>query len=154
MIVELTVNGEQLTARVTNPESLLDLLRDELGLPGSKNACEQGECGSCSVILDGELVCSCLVMAADASNSSVTTVEGVALTTGSHPVQEAMLQAGAVQCGFCTPGIVVAAVDLFAHNAHPSTTEIKEALAGNICRCTGYGAIIRALETVAIGAET
>ena len=154
MIIELNVNGEQVAARVTNPGSLLDLLRDELDLPGSKNACEQGECGSCSVILDGELVCSCLVMAADASNSSVTTVEGVSPDDGLHPVQEAMLRAGAVQCGFCTPGIVVAAVDLFAHNAHPSTTEIKEALAGNICRCTGYGAIIRALETVAIGAET
>jgi len=154
VIIELTVNGEQVTARVTNPGSLLDLLRDELGLPGSKNACEQGECGSCSVILDGELVCSCLVMAADVSNSSVTTVEGVSPDDGLHPVQEAMLRAGAVQCGFCTPGIVVAAVDLFAHNAHPSTAEIKEALAGNICRCTGYGAIIRALETVAIGVET
>ena len=153
MIIELTVNGEQVTARVTNPGSLLDLLRDELGLPGSKSACEQGECGSCSVILDDELVCSCLVMAADASNSSVTTVEGVSPDDRLHPVQEAMLRAGAVQCGFCTPGIVVAAVDLFAHNAHPSTTEIKEALAGNICRCTGYGAIVRALETVAIGAE-
>jgi len=154
VIIELNVNGEQVTALVTNPGSLLDLLRDELGLPGSKNACEQGECGSCSVILDDELVCSCLVMAADASNSSVTTVEGVSPDDGLHPVQEAMLRAGAVQCGFCTPGIVVAAFDLFAHNAHPSTTEIKEALAGNICRCTGYGAIIRALETVAIGAET
>ena len=154
MIIELTVNGEQVAARVTNPGSLLDLLRDELGLPGSKSACEQGECGSCSVILDDELVCSCLVMAADASNSSVMTVEGVSPDDGLHPVQEAMLRAGAVQCGFCTPGIVVAAVDLFAHNAHPSTTEIKEALAGNICRCTGYGAIIRALEAVAIGAGT
>ncbi|MGH8949060.1 MAG: (2Fe-2S)-binding protein [Acidimicrobiia bacterium] len=154
MIVELTVNREQVTARVTNPGSLLDLLRDELGLPGSKNACEQGECGSCSVILDGELVCSCLVMAADAVNSSVTTVEGVSPEDGLHPVQEAMLLAGAVQCGFCTPGIVVAAVDLFARNPQPSTIEIKEALAGNICRCTGYGAIIRALETVEIGAET
>ena len=113
MIVELTVNGVPVTARVTNPGSLLDLLRDELGLPGSKNACEQGECGSCSVILDGELVCSCLVMAADAAGSSVTTVEGVSPDDGLHPVQEAMHHAGAVQCGFCTPGIVVAAVDLF-----------------------------------------
>ena len=148
MIVELMVNGEPVTARVTNPGSLLDLLRDELGLPGSKNACEQGECGSCSVILDGELVCSCLVMAADAAGSSVTTVEGVSPDDGLHPVQQAMYHAGAVQCGFCTPGIVVAAVDLFARNSHPSSNEIKEALAGNICRCTGYGAIIRALEEV------
>jgi aerobic carbon-monoxide dehydrogenase small subunit len=151
VIVELTVNGEPVTARVTNPGSLLDLLRDELGLPGSKNACEQGECGSCSVILDGALVCSCLVMAADAANSLVTTVEGISREDGLHPVQEALLRAGAVQCGFCTPGIVVAAVELFARNSHPSTTEIKEALAGNICRCTGYGAIIRALEEVGMG---
>jgi aerobic carbon-monoxide dehydrogenase small subunit len=153
VIVELTVNGEPVTARVTNPGSLLDLLRDELGLPGSKNACEQGECGSCSVILDGELVCSCLVMAADAANSSVTTVEGIGLEDGLHPVQDAMLRAGAVQCGFCTPGIVVAAVDLFARNSNPSTTEIKEALAGNICRCTGYGAIIRALKEAGTGVD-
>jgi len=153
VIVELTVNGEPVTARVTNPGSLLDLLRDELGLPGSKNACEQGECGSCSVILDGELVCSCLVMAADAANSSVTTVEGISPEDGLHPVQDAMLRAGAVQCGFCTPGIVVAAVDLFARNSTPSATEIKEALAGNICRCTGYGAIIRALEEAGTGVD-
>jgi len=148
VIVELTVNEEAITARITNPGSLLDLLRDDLGLPGSKSACEQGECGSCSVILDGELVCSCLVMAADAAGSSVTTVEGISPDEGLHPVQEAMHRAGAVQCGFCTPGIVVAAVDLFARNPHPSSDEIKEALAGNICRCTGYGAIIRAMEAV------
>ncbi|HEU5114109.1 MAG TPA: (2Fe-2S)-binding protein [Acidimicrobiia bacterium] len=153
MIIELTVNGEPVTARVTNPGSLLDLLRDQIGLPGSKNACEQGECGSCSVILDGELVCSCLVMAADAAGSSVVTVEGVSLGDGLHPIQEAMHRAGAVQCGFCTPGIVVAAVDLFSRNPRPSNTDIKEALAGNICRCTGYGAIIRALETVDMGAK-
>ena len=153
MIVELTVNGEQVAARVTNPGNLLDLLRDQLGLPGSKSACEQGECGSCSVILDGELVCSCLVMAADAAHSSVTTVEGVSPDDGLHPVQEAMHRAGAVQCGFCTPGIVVAAVDLFARNAQPSMNEIKEALAGNICRCTGYGAIIRALEELGTGVD-
>jgi carbon-monoxide dehydrogenase small subunit len=139
---------------VTHPGSLLDLLRDELGLPGSKDACEQGECGSCSVLLDGELVCSCLVMAADAAGSSVTTVEGIGADGDLHPVQEAMHRAGAVQCGFCTPGIVVAAVDLFTHNPQPTTTEIKEALAGNICRCTGYGAILRALGEVASGAGT
>jgi len=153
MIVGFIVNGEEVTARVTHPGSLLDVLRDDLGLPGSKNACEQGECGSCSVILDGELVCSCLVMAVDVEGSIVTTVEGIGTEDSLHPVQEAMHRAGAVQCGFCTPGIVVAAVDLFDENPHPSTTEIMEALAGNICRCTGYGAIIRALEDVAIGVE-
>jgi carbon-monoxide dehydrogenase small subunit len=154
VIVELSVNGEQVSARVTHPGSLLDLLRDDLGLPGSKDACEQGECGSCSVMLDGELVCSCLVMAADVAGSSVTTVEGIGSDGDLHPVQDAMHRAGAVQCGFCTPGIVVAAVDLFTRNPHPTTTAIKEALAGNICRCTGYGAILRALGEVATGAET
>lgn len=145
MIVSFTVNGEASTARVVRAESLLDVLRDQMGLPGSKNACEQGECGSCSIILDGELVCSCLVMASDAEGSTVTTVEGVA-TAQLHPVQEAMEEAGAVQCGFCTPGFVISAVDLFANNPSPNRDEIKEALAGNICRCTGYGAIIRAFE--------
>jgi carbon-monoxide dehydrogenase small subunit len=153
MIVELTVNGEPVTARVNHPGSLLDLLRDDLGLPGSKSVCEQGECGSCSVILDGALVCSCLVLAADAHGSTVTTVEGISEPGTLHPVQEAMHRAGAVQCGFCTPGIVVAAADLFAVNPHPTATEIKEALAGNICRCTGYGAIVRALEGAEIVAD-
>jgi carbon-monoxide dehydrogenase small subunit len=105
------------------------------------------------VILDGELVCSCLVMAADVEGSVVVTVEGIGNVGSLHPVQEAMHRAGAVQCGFCTPGIVVTAADLFDENPHPSITEIKEALAGNICRCTGYGAIVRALEGLATGAE-
>lgn len=149
MIVTFTLNGEAANARVEYPVSLLDLLHDELGLPGSKSACEQGECGSCSVILDGELVCSCLVMAADVEGSEVTTVEGIAGDEVLNGVQKAMHEAGAVQCGFCTPGIVVAASELFETNPAPTTAEIKEALAGNICRCTGYGAIIRALENLA-----
>lgn len=148
MIVEFTLNGAQANARVVLPTSLLDLLRDELGLLGSKSACEQGECGSCSVVLDGEVVCSCLVLAADVDGSEVTTVEGLTSAEVLNSVQRAMHEAGAVQCGFCTPGIVVAATDLFARNPHPDTAEIKEALAGNICRCTGYGAIIRALDTL------
>lgn len=151
MKIELTVNGERREADVWAGESLLFTLREQLGLPGSKNACEQGECGSCSVIMDGELVCSCLVMAADAEGSTVITVEGVGDEGSLHPVQEAMHRAGAVQCGFCTPGIVVAAVELFGENPQPSTAEIKEALAGNICRCTGYGAIVRALESLSAG---
>lgn len=149
MIVEFILNGEPTQARVVRPSSLLDVLRDQLELPGSKNACDQGECGSCSVVLDGEVVCSCLVMAADVAGSEVTTVEGVATDGVLNAVQEAMHEAGAVQCGFCTPGIVVAATDLFATHSGPSTREIKEALAGNICRCTGYGAIVRALESLA-----
>lgn len=151
MIVEFTLNGEPANARVVTPVSLLDVLRDQLGLPGSKNACDQGECGSCSVVLDGEVVCSCLVMTADVDGSVVTTVEGVAVDGVLNAVQEAMHAAGAVQCGFCTPGIVVAATDLFGANPTPTRTEIKEALAGNICRCTGYGAIIRALEAISGG---
>ncbi|MGA7227389.1 MAG: (2Fe-2S)-binding protein [Acidimicrobiia bacterium] len=151
MMIDLVLNGEAVTFRITHPGSLLDALRDDLGLPGSKNACEQGECGSCSVLLDGELVCSCLVMAADAAGSDVVTVEGIGDAGALTAVQEAMQQAGAVQCGFCTPGIVVAATDLFERNPNPSGLEIKEALAGNICRCTGYGAIVRAFEELAGG---
>ncbi len=150
MIVSFFVNGEKTTARITEPASLLDVLRDQLGLSGSKSACEQGECGSCSVMLDDVLVCSCLVMASDVEGSTVVTVEGIA-TRGLHPVQEAMHRAGAVQCGFCTPGFVVTAAALFDANPAPSRDEIKEALAGNICRCTGYGAIVRAFETLAEG---
>jgi len=147
-MIRLTINGVEYTADPVGPESLLDTLRDRLGLYGSKNACEQGECGSCSIILDGELVCSCLVMAADADGSEVTTVEGLAPDGDLNDVQEAMLATGGVQCGFCTPGIVVAATHLFEQNPAPSTDDIKEALAGNICRCTGYGAIMRALESL------
>ena len=148
MIVDFTLNGEPTNARVVSPISLLQLLREQLGLPGSKNACEQGECGTCSVMLDGVVVCSCLVMAADVQGSEVLTVEGLE-GDPLNPVQQAMNEAGAVQCGFCTPGIVVAATDLFARNPRPSRLEIKEALAGNICRCTGYGAIVRAFESLA-----
>lgn len=148
MIVTFQLNSEETTFRVTHPASLLEVLRDEIGAGGAKNACEQGECGSCSVMLDGELVCSCLVMAVDVEGSEVVTVEGIA-GEELHPVQEAMNKAGAVQCGFCTPGFVVAAADLFERDPHPSTEAIKEALAGNICRCTGYGAIIRAFESLA-----
>ncbi|MGH8947167.1 MAG: (2Fe-2S)-binding protein [Acidimicrobiia bacterium] len=151
MMVSFTLNGAAVAARVQGLESLLDLLRDEIGLKGAQGACHQGECGSCSIILDGSLVCSCLVMAADAQGSEVVTVEGVSPTAGLAGVQEALHRAGAVQCGFCTPGIVVAATDLFAANPSPTTAEIKEALAGNICRCTGYGSIVRALEALASG---
>lgn len=149
MIISFTLNGRSVTARVQAPLSLLDVLRDEIGLRGSKGACHQGECGSCSVVLDGQLVCSCLVMAVDAEGSEVVTVEGMSPDAGLTAVQEALHRAGAVQCGFCTPGIVVAATELFAENPRPTVTEIREALAGNICRCTGYNAIVRALESLA-----
>ncbi len=144
----MQINGDQIDALVGASESLLVLLRDKLNLPGSKNACEQGECGSCTVILDGEAICSCLVMAADAEGAEITTVEGIADGEVLHPVQTAMIDGGGVQCGFCTPGIIVAAAHLFESNPVPTTDEIKEALSGNICRCTGYSAILRSLESL------
>jgi carbon-monoxide dehydrogenase small subunit len=149
MIINLNVNGEPRRAVVAGSESLLETLREELGLPGSKNACEQGECGSCSVILDGSLVTSCLVMAADCEGSDVTTIEGLSSDRELHVVQQALLDAGAVQCGFCTPGFVVAAAHLFEQDPHPNSDTIRESLSGNICRCTGYGAILRGLEALA-----
>jgi aerobic carbon-monoxide dehydrogenase small subunit len=147
--IALTVNGEQLETDVWGGESLLATLRDRLGLPGSKNACEQGECGSCSVLLDDVLVCSCLVLAAQADGHDVVTVEG--LTTNGRPnrVQEAFAEAGAVQCGFCTPGLVVAADDLLRRIPDPSDDEIREALSGNLCRCTGYAKILDAVHLAA-----
>jgi carbon-monoxide dehydrogenase small subunit len=148
MRIELTVNGERCEADVWAGESLLVALRDRLELPGSKNACEQGECGSCSVLLDGELVCSCLVLAVQANGHAVVTVEGLA-EGALHPVQEAFAEAGAVQCGFCTPGFVVAAADLLARVPDPSDDEIREALSGNLCRCTGYAKILDAVHEAA-----
>jgi len=147
--IEVTINGEPLEADVWPGASLLTALRDDFGLPGSKNACEQGECGSCSVLLDGVLVCSCLVLAPQADGHEVVTVEGLAHDGELHPVQEAFVQAGAVQCGFCTPGLVVATADLLAHNPRPTEDEIREALSGNLCRCTGYVKIFEAVKTAA-----
>jgi carbon-monoxide dehydrogenase small subunit len=142
----LTINGELREADgVWEGESLLTALRDRLGLPGSKNACEQGECGSCSVYLDGALVCACLVLAAQAEGREVVTVEGIADGDGLHEVQRAFVEAGAVQCGFCTPGLIVACHDLLARSVSPSDAEIREALAGNLCRCTGYEKILDAV---------
>jgi aerobic carbon-monoxide dehydrogenase small subunit len=148
--VDLTVNGERRQAEdVWAGESLLYVLRERLGLPGSKNACEQGECGSCSVYLDGDVVCACLVAAGQAHGRDVVTVEGLADDGELHPVQSAFLEAGAVQCGFCTPGLVVAAHDLLARVPDPSDLEIREALAGNLCRCTGYEKILDAVRLAA-----
>jgi carbon-monoxide dehydrogenase small subunit len=149
MRIALRVNGEPHEAEIWEGESLLFALRERLGLPGSKNACEQGECGSCSVLLDGRLVCSCLVLAAQADGHDVVTVEGLAENGRLHRVQEAFAETGAVQCGFCTPGFVVAAADLLEHNAAPSDDEIREALSGNLCRCTGYAKIFDAVRLAA-----
>ena len=145
MRIELTINGERREADdVWEGESLLYALRERLGLPGSKNACEQGECGSCTVYLDGTPVCSCLVAAGQANGREVTTVEGLGSSETLDPVQRAFVECGAVQCGFCTPGLVVSTHDLLRRNPRPSDPEIREALAGNLCRCTGYRAMIEA----------
>jgi carbon-monoxide dehydrogenase small subunit len=149
MRIELSVNGERHEADVWAGESLLYVLRERLGLPGSKNACEQGECGSCSVLLDGKLVCACLVLAAQAEGHDLITVEGLGSDGELHPVQEAFAETGAVQCGFCTPGFVVATADLLARKPIPTDDEIREALSGNLCRCTGYAKIFDAVRLAA-----
>jgi carbon-monoxide dehydrogenase small subunit len=149
MRVSITVNGEVREADCWEGESLLFALREKLGFPGSKNACEQGECGSCSVFLDGTLVCACLVLAAQADGHEVTTVEGLGADGELHPVQEAFAETGAVQCGFCTPGFVVAAVDLLRRVPRPTDDELREALSGNLCRCTGYAKIFDAVRVAA-----
>ena len=149
MRVSLRVNGGQQETDAWEGESLLYVLRERLGLPGSKNACEQGECGSCSVLLDGKLVCACLVLAAQADGHEVVTVEGLAEDGRLHRVQDAFVGAGAVQCGFCTPGLVVAAADLLQRTPDPSDDEIREALSGNLCRCTGYAKIFDAVRMAA-----
>ena len=149
MRIALQVNGVECEADCWEGESLLFALREKLGYPGSKNACEQGECGSCSVLLDGVLVCACLVLAAQADGHQVTTVEGLAEDDALHRVQEAFVDAGAVQCGFCTPGLVVATADLLRRSPEPSEDEIREALSGNLCRCTGYAKIFDAVRLAA-----
>jgi aerobic carbon-monoxide dehydrogenase small subunit len=147
--IEITVNGERHEADVWAGESLLFALREHMGLPGSKNACEQGECGSCSVLLDGKLVCACLVLAGQADGHEVVTVEGLGAEGRLHRVQEAFVETGAVQCGFCTPGLVVATAALLEQNPEPSDDEIREALSGNLCRCTGYAKIFDAVRLAA-----
>jgi aerobic carbon-monoxide dehydrogenase small subunit len=148
--VTATVNGQTRQADdVWEGESLLYVLRERLGLPGSKNACEQGECGSCTVYLDGVPVCACLVAAGQAAGRSIVTVEGLASADDLHPVQQAFLRTGAVQCGFCTPGLVVAAHELLSRIPDPSDPQIREALAGNLCRCTGYEKILDAVRLAA-----
>lgn len=149
MRITFTVNGAEMAADCWEGESLLFALREKLGLPGSKNACEQGECGSCSVLLDGDLVCACLVLAAQAEGREVTTVEGLAPGGELSHVQDAFVQTGAVQCGFCTPGLVVAATDLLDRVPDPTDGEIREALSGNLCRCTGYEKIFDAVRLAA-----
>ena len=148
-LVRVNVNSTEHEAEAWEGESLLYFLRERLGRFGSKNACEQGECGSCSVLLDGALVCSCLVLAAAAEGSRVVTVEGLAEDPVTVAVQAAMVSAGGVQCGFCTPGFVVSLSDLLHRNPDPDEYELREALSGNLCRCTGYVRIFEAAQAAA-----
>ena len=151
---QLRVNGEN---RPVNDawlgESLLYVLRERLGLAGTKNACEQGECGSCSVLIDGVLVCSCLVLAASAIDSEISTVESLAPDGDLSDVQQAFVEAGAVQCGFCTPGLIMTVHDLLDQNPSPTDLEVREAISGNLCRCTGYVRIFEAVQQVATNRE-
>ncbi len=150
MRITTTVNGQQhVVDDVWAGESLLYVLRERMGLPGSKNACEQGECGSCTVYLDGVTACACLVAGGQAEGREIVTVEGLAGADGLHPVQEAFLEKGAVQCGFCTPGLLVQTHDLLERTERPADPEIREALAGNLCRCTGYEKILDAVRLAA-----
>jgi carbon-monoxide dehydrogenase small subunit len=150
MRVRLTVNGSGLTADDVWPgESLLFTLRERLGLPGTKNACEQGECGSCTVLFDGDPVCACLVATGQAEGHQVVTVEGLGTEERPHPAQQAFIEAGAVQCGFCTPGLLVAVADLLERTPGASEAQTREALAGNLCRCTGYEKILDAVRLAA-----
>ena len=148
-IYTLTINGSEREVRDSwVGESLLYVLRERLGLPGAKGACEQGECGSCTVMVDGSAVCSCLVLAASAVGSDIVTVEGLSPDGSLTDVQESFIQHGAVQCGFCTPGLIVAIHNLLDENPSPSELQVKEAISGNICRCTGYGRIFAAVQDV------
>ncbi len=146
--IQFTVNGKKYKISIAADTLLLDVLREELGLTGTKRGCEIGECGACTVIMDGKTVNSCLVLAVQAEGSEITTIEGIADGDTLHPVQESFLKHDAVQCGFCTPGMVLSAVNLLDHNPRPDETEIKQAIAGNICRCTGYQQIIDAIKDV------
>ena len=143
--VQTTINGESFEFLCEPRQSLLEVLRETLGLTGAKEGCNNGNCGACNVILDGALVNSCLVLAVEIHGHSVTTIEGIAMPQGLHPLQEKFLSFAALQCGFCTPGFIVASKALLDHNPSPSESEVREWLAGNLCRCTGYDRIVRAV---------
>lgn len=146
--VNLHVNGENYQVNIVVEKTLLDVIREELGLTGTKKGCESGECGACTVLMDGKPVNSCMVLAVDAAGKEITTIEGVGGIQGLHPIQEALVAHGAVQCGYCTPGIVMAAKALLDKNPHPSEVEVREGLAGNLCRCTGYVKLVEAILAV------
>ena len=149
--LRVTVNGEERTVVFPTHHTLLEVLREECGLTGTKHGCELGECGACTVLVDGRPVLSCLVLAADLEGRAIETVEGLQLGNDLHPLQAAFADLGAAQCGYCTPGILMAAKALLAHDPHPSRETIQEALSGNLCRCTGYNMIVDAVERAAHG---
>jgi len=144
-LINLKINGEPYEVRVKSNITLLDLLRDELGLTGTKRGCETGECGACTVLLEGKPVNSCLVLAVEANGKDVLTIEGLAKDDKLHPLQEAFIKEGAVQCGYCTPGMIISAKALLDENPNPTEEEVKKAIAGNLCRCTGYVKIVKAI---------
>ncbi|MEZ4639431.1 MAG: (2Fe-2S)-binding protein [Caldilineaceae bacterium] len=154
-MVETTLNGEEISFLCEPRQTLLEVLRDDLGLTGTKEGCSNGNCGACNVVLDGVLVNSCLVLAVEAQDRTVDTIEGMAGPEGLHPLQEKFLEHAALQCGICTPGFLLSAKSLLEHNPHPSEKEVRFWLAGNLCRCTGYDKIVRAVLDVAeTGAES
>jgi len=150
--IELVVNGKGFQVVVEGSETLLDCLRERLGLTGTKKGCDQGDCGACTVLLDGRPVNSCLVLASEAVGKEITTIEGLSRDGVLHPMQEAFIRHNAVQCGFCTPGMILTAVVLLKENPHPSEAEIRHYLQGNLCRCTGYSKIVEAVQSVSRGA--
>ena len=147
--IELIINGESYSVSVKPNETLLDVIRDKVGLTGTKKGCDTGQCGACTVLMDGKPVPSCLVLAVDVKGQEITTIEGLAVDGQLHPIQEAFVSEGAVQCGYCTPGMILAAKALLDVNPNPTEQEIKEAIAGNLCRCTGYVKIIKAISSAA-----
>ena len=147
-VLQCRVNGEQTTSLIDRRDTLLEFLRDNLGLTGTKEGCGNGNCGSCTVIVNGQSLCSCLMLAVEAGNADITTIEGLAETGELHSIQHALVERGGTQCGFCTSGIVMSAVALFEENKRPTEEEIRRAIAGNICRCTGYEKIVEALKDV------
>ena len=149
--IQLSVNGQQVQVSVGGSETLLDCLRNQLGLTGTKKGCDQGDCGACTVLIDGTPVNSCLMLAFEASGKEITTIEGLAQEDGLHPLQEAFISHNAVQCGFCTPGMILTAAALLKENPHPSEKEIRHYLQGNLCRCTGYSKIVQAVQAAAQG---
>ena len=148
-VVSVTVNSEPYEVFIDSRTSLLQLLREQLGLTGTKEGCSEGECGACSVILNGRLVDSCLIFGVEAHGGQVQTIEGLAVNGELHPVQKAFIECGGVQCGFCTPGMIMASKNLLDHNSTPTEDQIRQALGGNLCRCTGYAKIIDAVQTAA-----